>query len=256
MLKEKIKDLMDHLSGDAGVIIKNINTGESIRFNENMIFPSASVIKLPIIYELFKRVELKKVSLDDEVVLKESDKVVGSGVLKELHNGLKLSIKDIATLMIILSDNVATNILIDLLGMENINQSSKDIGMKDTILQRKMMDKEGKKKGIDNFISPIDTLNILKEFLYGDHLTKESREKIIDILKRQQCNNKLPVLMDKGLGFAHKTGELKGVEHDVGILFLENMKIIIVVLTKNLRDHSEGIEFNNNIGKIVYDYFK
>lgn len=256
MLKVMIKDLIDNLNGEAGVVVKNTKTGEVIMFNEDMVFPSASIIKLPIIWELFKKIESKEIAIDNEIALQECNKVGGFGVLKELHDGLNLSIKDLATLMIILSDNIATNILIDLLGMENINQSSKDIGMKDTILQRKMMDGEAKKRGLDNFTSPIDVLSILDTFISSDELSNESRDKIIDILKRQQCNNKLPVLIDENVEFAHKTGDLPGVEHDAGILLLENTAIIVVVLTKNLKDNTEGIKFNNNIGKIVYDYFK
>lgn len=256
MLKVKIEGLISKLNGEVGVVVKNVKTGEIIMFNEDMVFPSASIIKLPIIWELFRKIESKDISLDNEVALQECSKVGGFGILKELHNGLNLSIKDLATLMIILSDNVATNVLIDLLGMENINQSSKDIGTKNTILQRKMMDGEAKKKGLDNFTSPIDVSNILEKFLTSYELSNVSRNKIIDILKRQQCNNKLPVLIDKDIAFAHKTGDLPGVEHDAGILFLNNTEIIVVVLTKNLKDNTEGIKFNNNIGKIVYDYFK
>lgn len=256
MLKDMIKDLIDNLNGDAGVVIKNNKTNEVIMFNKDMIFPSASIIKLPIIWELFKKIEAKEIALDNEIILKERNKVGGFGVLKELHEGLNLSIKDLATLMIILSDNVATNMLIDLLGMENINQSSKDIGMKDTILQRKMMDGEAKERGLDNFTSPIDVFDFLEKFLVAEELRKESRDKIVDILKRQQCNNKLPFLMGENLGFAHKTGDLPGVEHDAGILFLENTEVIVVVMTKNLKDNAEGIKFNKDIGKMVYDYFK
>lgn len=256
MLKNTIKNLIDTLHGDAGVVVKNMKTGESLLFNEDMVFPSASVIKLPILWELFKRIDAKQAALEDTLVLQESHKVEGFGVLKELHSGLNLSIKDLATLMIILSDNVATNILIDLLDMKNINQSSKEIGMTATILQRKMMDAEAKKEGLDNFTSPIDVLCILENFLNSESLTKESKMEIMNILKKQQCNNKLPVLIDNNIVFAHKTGDLPGVEHDAGILFLENGPIVIVVLTKNLNDNAEGIKFNNEIGKIVYNYFK
>lgn len=256
MLKNMIKNLIDQLDGDAGIVVKNMKTGESFMFHEDILFPSASIIKLPILWKLFKKIEAKQAALKDIILLQDQDKVGGFGILKELHSGLNLSIKDLATLMIILSDNVATNILIDLLGMEAINDSCKDMGLNATILQRKMMDAEAKKKGLDNFTSPRDILCILENFLTSEDLTNESKIEILDILKKQQCNNKLPVFIDSNVAFAHKTGDLPGVEHDAGILFLEDKPIIIVVLTKNLKDNMEGIKFNNEIGKMVYNYFK
>ncbi|SHJ70697.1 serine hydrolase [Paramaledivibacter caminithermalis] len=248
MLRKKIDDIIEGVDGDVGVIVKNLETNESIMINEDTVFPAASVIKLYILWELFERIKKGEFTLEQEILLKESHKVGGFGVLKELHEGINLSLKDIATLMIILSDNTATNILIDLLGMDNINQTIKNNKMKDTVLQRKMMDGEAKAKGFDNYTSPMDVLSILEKSL--------QREEIIDIMKRQQCNNKLPALIDDSIVIAHKTGDLPAVEHDVGIMFMENSSIIIIVLTKNLKENIEGIKLNNNIGKAVYDYYK
>lgn len=256
MLLKQIKRCLKNVNGVVGVIIKDCETGKTIQINEDEIFPSASVIKLPIIWDLFKRIDREEISLDDEMPLMDSQKVGGFGILKELHSGLNLTIKDIATLMIVLSDNSATNILIDMLGMESINNSIKENGMENTVLQRKMMDSEAKEKGLDNFTTPKDVLNILEKIMDSEVMTKESKNTIIDILKKQQCNNKLPLLMPTDAVIAHKTGDLPEVEHDVGILFLKNKSIIVVVLTKDLNDNSEGIRLNNEIGKIVYEYFK
>lgn len=248
MLRKKIDDIIETVDGDIGIIVRNLETNENIMINQDTVFPAASVIKIYILWELFERIEKGEFTLEQEILLKESHKAGGFGILKELHEGINLSLKDIATLMIILSDNTATNILIDLLGMDNINQTIKRNKMIDTILQRKMMDGEAKAKGFDNYTSPMDVLNILEKSL--------QKKEIIDIMKKQQCNNKLPVLIDDSIVIAHKTGDLPSVEHDVGIMFMENSPIIIVVLTKNLKDNMDGIKLNNNIGKAVYDYYR
>lgn len=254
---DKIKEEIDGFKGTCGVIIKNENTGDCLQYNEEVVFPAASIIKLSILLELFKRIEKGEFNLEERIVLKESDKVGGFGVLKELDCDVNLTIKDLATLMIILSDNVGTNKLIDILDMGSINNTVKELGMKDTVLGRKMMDGEAKKRGLDNYTSAKDTLTILEAYLNSSkfiELNAKNRETIIDILKKQQCNNKLPLLMPNNISFGHKTGDLPGVEHDAGILFSKIGDIIIIVLTKDLENNAYGVQFNNNIGKIVAEY--
>ncbi|MCG4580716.1 serine hydrolase [Clostridium cochlearium] len=255
---DKIKEKINSFKGTCGVIIKNENTDEYFGHNEEEVFPAASVIKLSIILELFKKIDNKELKLEDRIILDESDKVGGFGVLKELDANLNVTIKDLATLMIILSDNVATNKLIEILDIDQINNTIKELEMKDTILGRKMMDGEAKKSGLDNYTSAKDTLIILETFLNISNivnLSHESTKTIIEILKKQQCNNKLPLLMPQNTSLAHKTGDLSGVEHDVGILFSKLGDIIIVVLTKDLEDNSYGVQFNNDIGKIIGEYY-
>lgn len=241
----------EKLKGNVSVIIKDFEIGESIKINENDIFPSASMIKIPIIIELFSRVISGEISLQERISLKSADKVGGFGILKEFDEGVELTYKDLAMLMIVLSDNVATNILIDELKIENINSTIKDMNLKSTSLQRKMMDSKAKLEGLDNYTSASDLL-----IMFESILKNNSYEKILDIMTRQQCNNKLPYLIDENIKFAHKTGDLPGVEHDGGIMFINDRPIIVIVLTKNLEDNNDGVELNNYIGKCVYEYYK
>jgi len=255
-MNEVINKKIKKLNGTAGVIIKELNGNKEFMYNENIIFPAASIIKLTIIWDLFKKIESQELSLDNEIILKKQDKVGGFGILKELHNGLSLTIEDLITLMIIMSDNTATNILINNLGMRSINNEINRLNLKNTKLQRKMMDIEAKKRGNDNYTSPIDIYNLLKIFLTTNELNKKNKNKIINILMKQQCNNKLPKYLTENIDLAHKTGDLPNVEHDVGVMFIKNKKIIIVVLTKDLENNEKGVEFNNEIGEIVYKYYK
>lgn len=256
MIRKAITEGIDKLSGSCGLAIHDLETGETVLNNENEVFPSASIIKLFILWELFRRVDTGEINLCQEIVLQESDKVGGFGILKELHAGLKVTYRDLALLMIVLSDNVATNILIDTLGMANINATIQQQGFLHTTLQRKMMDGKAKEQGLDNYTTAYDVMMLLMDLeQQAATLSSASRQQFIDILKRQQCNNKLPMLLPPGTILAHKTGDLPQVEHDAGIMYVKDKPVVVVVLTKDLVNNLEGVKFNNVIGKIVYDYF-
>lgn len=246
-LEEEIVNLCSRVSGSKSVIVENMKTGEKIEINRNEIFPAASLIKLPILLTLFAMAEKGQIDPDTRVEMTKDCRVGGFGVLKDLENGLKPTIRDLAVLMITLSDNIATNLLIDMMGMPEINCEIKSLGLSNTVLRRKMMDAEAKEAGLDNDTSAEDIRRILKEVLKSPF-----KEEILDILFRQQCNNKLPVFMGEEIRFAHKTGDLPGVEHDAGIICANGEEIIAVVLTKDLADNKEGIWLNQEIGKLFY----
>ncbi|WP_294143604.1 serine hydrolase [uncultured Clostridium sp.] len=246
-LEKEIINLCSRVSGSKSVIVENMRTGEKIEINRNEIFPAASLIKLPILLTLFSMAEKGQIVLETRVEVTKDCHVGGFGVLKDLENGLNPTLRDLAVLMITLSDNVATNLLIDMIGMPEINCEITSLGLNDTALRRKMMDAEAKEAGLDNDTSAADIRRILKAVLKSPF-----REEILDILFRQQCNNKLPVFMGEEIRFAHKTGDLPGVEHDAGIICANGEEIIVVVLTKDLADNKEGIWLNQEIGKLLH----
>jgi beta-lactamase class A len=255
MLKDSLKRTVIQLEGTCGVAVCNLNTHEAYLHNDRKIFPAASLIKLFILLEFFRCVDRKELCLDAEVSLQKEHKVPGFGIVKELHAGLNLTYEDLALLMIVLSDNVATNILIDTLGMSTINATTQKQGYVHTSLQRKMMDGEAKSRGLDNYTTPRDILNLLIDIETGKILSASSRQRFIDILKRQQCNNKLPLLLPSEAVLAHKTGDLPQVEHDAGLMYIKDVPIAIVVMTKDLVDNLTGVTFNNLLGKMIYNYF-
>lgn len=131
-LGKEISKLVRHIQGTVGLAIKHVQSGESLFLNEDQLFPTASVFKVSVLVELFNQAQERKIYLTQKLKMKERDKSPGSGVLKELHTGLELTVKDLATLMIIISDNTATDILTDLLGLENIDTTMHRLGYKET----------------------------------------------------------------------------------------------------------------------------
>ncbi|WP_129600072.1 serine hydrolase [Anaerophilus nitritogenes] len=278
-LKNKIENIINSIDGHKGIYIKDCSTNKVICINENRIFHAASTIKLPILYDALLQVQNKNLTLDDTYHLKASDKVDGSGILKLMHIGLEVTLKDLITLMIDVSDNVATNILHDLLGKDHINKSIQNLNLKNTFFARKLMICDSNSH---SYTTAKDLGLLLEEFLVCKNLNKDMANIGLDILFNQQYNDRIShdlILCGnchKYLGhkttclkcnehtsnfdpffvpFAHKTGEINGVIHDGGILNIKNKKIIIVCLTDKLTDHELGILMQQKIGKVIFDYF-
>jgi len=191
-----------------------------------------------------------------EIVIKKDDKVGGMGVLNYLTSPLKLYFKDLVHLMIILSDNTASNILIHELSLDKINQFIKYIQLKNTELQREFMDLNNSK---ENFTTCEDVIQILR--IIGEPnklLSTKSREEMLKILSNQQFKHKLPAYnnnyIESDLTFFNKTGEINGIEHDAGILIKDTKRIYISILSSGWSNNWEGQKTIGEIGKRILKY--
>jgi len=255
MLENKIKKFLAGIDGNVSVVIKNLNNDEIIQINQEYVFPSASTIKLVIMSELLRQVKEKKLSLDQTIVLTDKMRTSGDGILKELNTGHEFTLQEILVLMIIISDNMATNILIDIVGMDNVNKMAQELGLKKTKLQRKMMDFVAAKSGGENYTSAHDMCSILEMIYKGENIDKYYSSIMLDILKRQQVNGRVNLYLPKDIVIAHKTGGLNRLEHDVGIVYLPNCEYIICVLTNEVKSNKDGREIIGKISKMVYQFF-
>ena len=228
-MKNKVLDRLRNFRGEVGFYYKNLQTNEIIEYNEEKSMLAASLIKLTVLVEVFNQIDKGILKKDDEFITNDNDKVPSCGALNYMHSGLKITIKDLYTLMIILSDNYATNILIDILGIENINKTIKDINLKKTILNRKMFDEEKSSKGIENYTSAKDMGILLEKMYSGELINRNYSKEMIDVLKNQRLNGKIPFFLHSEkakIEIAHKTGEDNNITHDVGIVFAKEPFII------------------------------
>ena len=248
MLESKIRDYIKTQRGNIAVFVKDLATNEEIKINENSVFPSASTIKILIMSELFSKINDGVFDFKDTVEIKENMRTGGDGILKELEPGHKFTLKELTTLMIILSDNMATNILIDFLGMDNINSTIQKLR-----LQRKMMDSQAAGEGRENHITARDLANILELIYRGENVNKQYSGIMLDILKRQQVRGRLDLYLPEDTVIAHKTGDLDNLEHDGGIVYLPGKEYIICVLTNETETNKDGREIIGKISKMVYD---
>jgi beta-lactamase class A len=180
----------------------------------------------------------------------------GAGILKELRSGITMTVRELVTLMIILSDNTATNMLIDLIGMDAVNKTMTGLGLKSTVLRRRMMDFAAAQTGQENTTSAADLTLLFTVINDSLGLPPAYGALMLDILTRQQVQDKLPFYLPPETVLAHKTGTLAGVEHDGGILFVPGGPYIICILTADLVTNVQGLQLVANIGKTIYEHLR
>lgn len=226
---KNIIEKLSEIEGKVGFYFKNLITEEVISYNENEKMLAASLIKLTVLGETFNQIECEKIKNDEIFITRQEDKVPSCGALNYMDENLQITLKDLYTLMIILSDNYATNLLIDRCEIRNINNFIKENNLKNTILNRKMFDSIGASKGLENYTSAKD-MGLLLEKIYNKKLvSKKASAEMLDILKNQRLNSKIPFFLSSGNNktiIAHKTGEDTNITHDVGIVFAKQPFII------------------------------
>ena len=206
-VENKISNIFTGVKGNYSVVFKDLNENDSLSIN-NSKMPSASTIKIYVMIEAYNQVNQGKISLRDTVTLNDSMIVGGSGVLQYEPVGTEVTIEELINLMMVESDNVAANILIDKLGMTNINTTIKSLGCVDTELNRKMMDIEALNKGIENYTS-VNDLSLVLEKLYKNQCIESQYDKLmLDTMKQHQLKSKIPNELPEGVVVAHKSGEL------------------------------------------------
>ena len=176
-----VRSIVDEVDGVMGVTIEDLKSGERLSLNGDLVFTQASAIKLPLLVELFRQAEDGRHDLDAPVTLTEGDVVPGSGVLRRLTAGqVTMTLLDIATLMIIVSDNTATNMIIDRVGMDQVNETMARLGLGETKLQRKMMDADAWSENRENLSTPNEQAKLLALLVDPDDtlLSEASREEI------------------------------------------------------------------------------
>ena len=214
-----VTDQIKGLPGKTGFYYENLVTGERAAYHEEERMMAASVIKLFVMTEAFTRFEEGTLSPDRIIRMRREDCVPSCGALTYLHDGIEVTVLDLVTLMIIFSDNTATNVLIDLLGIEEINRT----------IRRKMYDTEKSKQGIQNYITAAETGRLLREMYQGRLVSRTASEAMISILKNQQLCSKIPFYLQalpEEPEIAHKTGEDCGITHDVGIIYAKQPFIV------------------------------
>lgn len=256
-LEATIRQAASSVEGKAGIAV---DTAEGqIHIHADEPFPSASLIKIPILLEAYRQAQEGRLDLHQPYAVPSGEHVGGTGVIHQLSDALRLSLQDLMALMIIVSDNTATNMIIDLIGMGTVNKLSDGLGCGATVLGRKMLDFQAKRNGKDNFTSARDMIIFLKEIVDGSTLKQEAKDAALRLLRNQQFNAKLPARIIGGFSLdkpvlAHKTGELPGTEHDAGILQVNGKTAYIAVLTTDLVDNLPAQQVISTIGKAVFDY--
>ncbi|CAI3548730.1 MULTISPECIES: serine hydrolase [Clostridium] len=255
MLTNRINHIIKNSSADIAVLVKDLKEDKVIfKYNEDKKYVSASVIKVPIMIEALSRVDLGEINLDDKFNIGDDNKVDFSVITEQ--DLKECTFEELIEWMIISSDNTATNVLIDILGLENINDRIKKLNMKNTLLERKMMDFKAIEYGRNNYTSLNDMLIAMEGLYRGVLISSEMSLKAIDILKNQRDNFMLKRYIRDNVTLANKTGELDKLNNDVGIFYTKNHNYFIGIFVYDVKKNKDAYEIIGKISKEVYDYYK
>ena len=249
----RLQEIVSGTRGAMGLTVIDLTSGEHFDINENLVFPQGSAIKIPILMEVYKQAAEGEFKLSDPLPVTNQQQVGGSGVLKELGDGTShLSIRDLAVMMILVSDNTATNILLDLVGMENISQTMASLSLAQTKVQRRMMDIAARARGDENLSTPAEAARIMEILYRGEFLDRAACDDILDILKKTKPEGgyALPRYPD----VAFKSGGIPGVATEWAIVYLEDRPYITVVM-ENYAVGDEASKAFKELLRTVYDYF-
>ena len=251
-LEASIAEVDHNLDGVMGVAIEDLTSGQKYQLRENEVFPQASSIKIAVLAELYRQAQQGKLKLTDLYVVKSVDLVEDSPIMNGLTPGVtQITLRDLATMVAAVSDNSAANILIDRVGMENVNSFLDSLGLTHTRLRRKMMDLKAAGEGRENISTPGEMMTLLDAIYRGKVLNKSLTGDFFKLLSTKK-NSWIPRDLPENLKIADKDGELEGVRNDSGVIFLENRPYILCVMTTYLRRERDGEEA---ISKISVDTF-
>lgn len=250
MDKKRLEDLIRPLKGKIGFYYENMIDGQKLTYNEGEIFTAASVIKVPVFMCVAKLVNEGKLSWNQKVLVREEDKKPSCGALNSITGDVEMDIDSLCKLMITLSDNTATNMLVRTVGMEEMQKEFKKLGLVKTEIQREIFDSEGAARGLDNYICPEEIAMLLKQVYDRTFVNEEVSKKIEDVMLLQQIRHKIPGYVGRKKKIANKTGEDSGTTHDVAIVFAE--KPFVLVITSNDTDVPETERFIREVALEIY----
>ena len=254
--QEELKAYLDSVKNNAKIslIIQDLDGTQLYMQGSHHKVPSASIIKIPILYTLFSQAEEGKVSLEEQFVLTQEDIVGGSGELQHQPVGTSFSLEYLAREMIRISDNTATNMIIKRIGLFSVNNKMDELGLETTRLNRLMMDFEAIAAGRQNYTSPAE-MNSLLLLLYSssglsERLQQGMIEMLLDCADHATIRSQLP----SGLNVAHKTGTLDYVRGDAGIIFSPT-PLVISIFVEDFSSTEEAEEIIGTVARLAYETY-
>ena len=237
------------LQGEAGAFASDADGHALFCENEDELFPSASVIKLPLVMTLYADAARSLVDLDERVGVGE--RVDGSGVLRHMRDVDRLSLRDLAMLAIIVSDNTATNRLIERIGIERVGERLREWGCPKTRLSRKMYDFEAATRGHENVMTPRETVSLLLRLQRGECEDRATSDAVLAVLEQCQDRTMLLRYLPYAAKVPHKTGTLDESRNDAAIV-PGDRPIIVAAFTRKLRDSGAAVSWLGMVGWCAY----
>ena len=262
-LDTRVEEIATRLDGVMGVAILDLTDGRILLRNADRVFPAASSIKIAILLELYRQDQEARAGakgkgkLDDSYTFDPKDLVEDSQIMAGLTPGVtRVTNRDLVQFMVAVSDNAATNILIDRVGRDNVNATLRGLGLTKTMLRRKMMDIGAARRGDENVATPQEMARLLEMIYKGKALSKELTGELIKRLKTLKKDSYLSYELPAGVELADKPGTLDGVRNDSGIVFAPNRPFAISAMTAYDRDEKAAESAISEVALEAYRYFE
>lgn len=265
-LDRTIDSILTGHQGTFAVAVKDLQSGDTFLRNEHVVFHAASTMKTPVMAELLRQVQIGKISLDGPVTVVNSFRSIIDGSPYSLDSsddsdpslyhsiGNSVPMRDLLARMITRSSNLATNIIIDRLGAENLMTLPDEMGVKEMKVLRGVEDTKAFRAGKNNVTSAADLVLLFERIARRQIVSSSACDTMISILMQQEFRDMIPALLPPEVMVAHKTGSITNVQHDVGIITLpDGRSYILILLSKELSSNDDGIRCLQQISRAVYD---
>lgn len=256
-IEERLHLLADEFPAVIGLALRDLATGREVLINPDEIFPAASVIKVGVLVELVRAAGEGRLRLDERIVVTPADRVGGDGVLTHLDDPVSMTLKDLANLMTVASDNVAANICLERVGMNRVNALFRELGLEHTTIARKMMDDAAARAGEENVTTPRELMKLLSvlhecERHSGRPLTCEDAAEVLRVMRKPK-DEPIRRFLPPDLAMAGKHGALDGAAADAAIVYLADRPYVLAVMTKYLLG-TDGEEIIARLSKVIYEH--
>ena len=235
-MAERVRKELAEFKGKVNLFARNLDSGVTFGVGEDQRVRTASTIKVAVMVEAFARVAEGKAKWGDEVILTDAKKVGGSGILHDLSDGLRLSLRDAVTLMMTLSDNTATNLVLDFLGIDTVNARMEALGLHQTRVLRKAFgggtSRAGEDPGLKPYglgvTTPREMVTLLEKLERGEVISRDASKEMLALMKREQMHDGIGRALN-GVEMATKSGALDQLRSNVGILYTKRGRIAMAI---------------------------
>lgn len=267
-LRAALEDRIARHRGVVGVVVLDPHTDEGLSIRGEEPFPSASMIKVPILIEVFLRAEEGAFGLDDPLSMLAGDRAPGAGILRHFEAPAPLSVRNAALLMTALSDNTATNLLIEKVGARAVTDRMEALGYPQSRLFRRVFgtaaesfDREGSERWGFGVTTPMELARMLASMERREAVTPEASAEMLRMLEAQQHRVGIPRLLPAGTRDAHKTGTIAAARHDCGIVGAETRTVVVCIMTQENEDtrtawDNEAEMLQGELARLVFDAFR
>lgn len=264
-LRTRLEKGIKESGAEVGLAFKDLESGESLLIRADVMMHAASLMKVPVMIEVFRQAEQGKFRLDKEILVKNEFKSIADGSSYSLtvtddsdddiyqYNGKKLSIRKLVHRMITVSSNLATNILIELVDAKNVMGTLNELGIQNMKVLRGVEDIKAYEKGLNNRTDALSMMQVLLSILEGTAGSEEVCQQMIEILEQQTFRAKIPAGIPEGIRVANKTGSITRVDHDAAIVFPEERKpYVLVVLTRGIENREDAERLIVELSNVIY----